>query len=403
MKHNYLNAVYTNLILERDYEPLRTGDGQLVSGEELKVLQKYHNQVNVLIELIDGDQLDEAAIGMKLAGAQNMLSKAEPGKIVHWIAVFVFNSVPDPGKLAMISSVQSHHEYARKYLSLFTVNLGAREIARHTDPGLPVDGLDKLLKQLLVTSNDEYETLPDFSEILTQKAREYTIEFQTAKPAMTYYLIGINLVIWIIVYILGSYSLLEGGAKLNSGIINGQYWRLFTPIFLHAGPTPIHVLVNCYSLFVLGQGIERIFGHVKFTFVYLAAGIIGNIASFAFSPHPAVGASGAIFGLLGAILYYGVENPKVYKKYFGYNVITTIVLNVIIGFSLAGIIDNFAHLGGLAGGFLTAGIVRVNAHPDKFPSRNLFLAVALLLAALGLYYGFHSWGPALPLRVTWMR
>jgi rhomboid protease GluP len=403
MKHNYLNAVYTNLILERDYEPLRTEDGLIVSGEELKVLQKYHNQVNVLIELIDGDQFNGAGIGMKLAGAQNMLRKAEPGQIIHWIGVFVFNGAPDAEEIAMISAVPSRQEVARKYLSLFTVNLGAREVIRYTDAGLPVDGLDKLLRRLLVASNDEYATLPDFSQILAQKAREYTMEFKAAKPTVTYDLIGINIVIWVLVYILGFYPLLEGGAKVNQYITIGQYWRLLTPIFLHAGPTPIHVLVNCYSLYVLGQGVERIFGHYKFLFVYIAAGIMGNIASFAFSPHPAVGASGAIFGLLGAILYYGVENPKVYKKYFGYNVITTIVLNVIIGFSLAGIIDNFAHLGGLAGGFLTAGIVRVKAPPDKFPSRNLFLAGILLIAALGLYYGFHSWGPAPPLRVTLMR
>jgi rhomboid protease GluP len=388
MKHNYLNAVYSHLILEQDYEPLRTGDGRFVSGEELKVLQKYDRSVNFLIELIDGDAFNAAALGEKLAAARDMLKRAEPGRIVHWVAVFVCNDAMDAEKHGVISALRSEPELMRKYISLFTVNLGTGEVARHTGEGLPVNGLEPLLRRLAFVPNNEYETLPDFTQILAQRSREYTIDFKAAKPTVTYYLIGINVVIWILVYFLGFDKLLQNGAKINEYIKIGQFWRLLTPVFLHAGPDPIHVLVNCYSLFVLGQGVERIYGHYKFLTVYLAAGIIGNIASFAFSIHPAVGASGAIFGLLGAILYYGVENPKVYKKYFGYNVIATIIINVIIGFSLAGIIDNFAHLGGLAGGFLTAGIVRVDAPPERFPSRYLFLAITLLMVILGLYHGF---------------
>lgn len=405
MKQNYLNAVFTHLILERDYEPLRAGDGLIISGEEIKLLQKDSNRVNYLIELIDGDQLSAAAIGMKLASIYDLLWKSEPGKVVQWMVVFVFHGVPDTEKLSMISAARVHREMARKYLTLFTVSLGSGEVVQHTHTSLPVDGLDKLLRHFLLADNGEYESLPDFRQILAQKAKEYTIEFQAAKPTMTYNLIGLNIAIWFFMYLVAIYFLVEFevllrfGWKENGLIIQGQYWRLLTPIFLHAGPLPgflplsLHLLVNCYSLNVMGRYVERIYGHVKFLAVYLAAGVLGNIASFAFSPHPAVGASGAIFGLLGAMVYYGVENPKVYKKYFGSNIIATILLNIFIGFSLgSGIIDNFGHLGGLVGGFLTAGIVRVKARPDQFPSRYLFLVVTLFLAALGLYYGFHRWG-----------
>jgi rhomboid protease GluP len=401
MKPNYLNAVYTNLILERDYEPLRTPEGLIIPGEVFKVLQKHHSGVNFLIELIDGDQLSAAAIGEKLAAARNMLWQAEARQIIHLIEVFVFSSAPDGEKLAMIAGRGDYQESARKYLSLFTVHLGTHDIVRHTDAGLPVDGLDKLLKRFLATSHDEYETLPDLGQILARKAAEYTIEFRAAKSKVTYYLIGINVAVLVLLYVHAFFTgipyneLLTKGSKISEYIVYGDYWRFITPIFLHAGF--IHLLVNSYSLYILGQSVERIFGHAKFLTVYLIAGIMGNIASFSMFHSPGVqgvGASGAIFGLLGAVLYYGLENPKIYKKYFGYNVIATIVLNVIIGFSLAGIIDNFAHLGGLAGGFLTAGIVRVKAPPDRFPSRNLFLVIALLLAALGLLYGFSFWGSA---------
>lgn len=408
MKQSYLNAVYTKLILERDYEPLRNRDGLIVLGDEVKVLQKYRNGVNLLIELIDGDRFNATATGGILAAAHDMLRKAEPGQTVHWIEVFVFDGVPGAEKLSIMAAVQDHPELIRKYFSLFTVNLAEQEIIRHTDAGLPVDGLDKLLKRLLSTSNDQYENLPDLSRILAQKAAEYTIEYQADKPTVTYSLIGINIAVFLLLFA-GSFfyrisygGLLIIGSKISEYIVNGQYWRLFTPIFLHADP--LHLLVNCYSLYILGQDVERIFGHAKFLIIYLVAGILGNVASFSMFHSPGVqgvGASGAIFGLLGAVLYYGLENPKIFKKYFGFNVIATIILNVIIGFSLAGIIDNFAHLGGLIGGFLTAGVTRVKAHPDQFPSRYLFLAVTLLLTALGLYYGFHYWGQVL--RITWAR
>ncbi len=406
MKHNYLNAVYTKLILEQDYEPLRTRDGLIISGDEVKVLQKSRSGVNFLVELIDGDRFNTAAISAKLAAAHDLLWKAEPGQIIHLIEVFVFNEDPGAEKLSMIAAIQDHQEFIRKYFSLFTVDLATREISRHTNAGLPVDGLDKLLKRLLSTSNDEYTTLPNLGQILAQKAAEYTIDFQAAKPTVTYFLIGINIAVLLLLYAGSFYfrvpyeGLLTIGSKISEYIVNGQNWRLFTPIFLHAGF--LHLLVNCYSLYILGQNVERIFGHAKFLTIYLIAGILGNIASFSMFHSPGVqgvGASGAIFGLLGAVLYYGLENPKIFKKYFGYDVIATIILNVLIGFSLAGIIDNFAHLGGLAGGFLTAGVTRVKAPPGQFPSRYLFLAATLLLAALGLYYGFHYWGQQ-TLRIT---
>lgn len=405
MNQNYLNAVYTNLILERDYEPLRTGDGLIVLSEEVKLLQKYQNGVYLFIELIDGDKLDAAAMARKFSTTREMLLNAGPGQVVHFIEVLVFSGAPDAQTLSLISAGREDQNYIRKYLSYFTVNLREGEVTRCSKASLPVDGLDKLLTKLLSVSTEEYETLPDLNRILSQKAKDYTIEFKAKRPTVTYNLIGVNIAVWLFFYLVSmaqgvdyDHLVVNYGAKINEAIIKGQYWRLLTPIFLHAGPIvnylplSLHLLVNCYSLYVLGQYIERMFGHYKFLTIYLIAGIIGNIASFAFSPFPAIGASGAICGLLGALLYYGLENPKVFKKYFRYNIVATIILNVIIAFSLGGLIDNFAHLGGLAGGFLAAGIVRVNAPPDQFPGRSLFLVLILLLAVFGLYYGFHHWG-----------
>lgn len=400
MKNRYLNAVYTNLILERDYDPIRNQDGGFVLTEEMKVLQRSKNGVHLIVELIDGDKLNTLSISQRLAAAHQMLVESDPQKTIHFIAVFVFQGKPVTEIRTAITYEANHHQVERKHLSCMIVDLDQKTITPGSRSSLPTDGIDKLLKRFLSSPNDEYELFPDLSKIMTQKSREYSIRFKAKKPIVTYTLLGINIAVWVILSAISfiwriDYNILTiTGSKISEYIVLGQYWRLLTPIFLHAGPDPFHLLVNSYSLYILGREVERIFGHVKFLIVYILAGIIGNIASFSLFhvPHvQGVGASGAIFGLLGAVLYYGLENPKVFKKYFGYNVFATIILNVAIGFSLANIIDNFAHLGGLTGGFLVAGIVRVNADPQKFPGRYLFLATTVILTLAVLFYGINYW------------
>jgi rhomboid protease GluP len=181
--------------------------------------------------------------------------------------------------------------------------------------------------------------------------------------------------------------LIEFGAKENLRILNGEYWRFVTPIFLHANL--LHMTINTYSLYAVGRTVERIFGHLKYILVYMIAGIIGSIMSFMFSMNPGVGASGSLFGLLGALLYFGVENPVLFRRYFGNSVIVTIIINIIFGLSKSGI-DNFAHIGGLIGGFLSSGIVISQKSAKKYLSKPLFLIVTVALILSGLLYGFNN-------------
>jgi rhomboid protease GluP len=181
------------------------------------------------------------------------------------------------------------------------------------------------------------------------------------------------------------------GAKENYLILSGEYWRFLTPIFLHADFQ--HLAMNCLSLFVFGKIIEGMYGHIKFAFIYFVAGIIGNIASFMFSPHSAVGASGAIFGLMGALLYFRVENPIAFKKYFGNNILVMVIVNLVYGFVKPGI-DNFGHIGGLVGGFFISGVLKIRKAPNKFLGRTVFIVVTILLLAASLYYGFNLSGNA---------
>jgi rhomboid protease GluP len=171
--------------------------------------------------------------------------------------------------------------------------------------------------------------------------------------------------------------LLAFGAKTNYLIgYDHEYWRLVTPVFIHVNLP--HVLINMYSLWVIGPWVEKLYGSAKFVFFWVATGIAGvlgsyltvipgshpgMIGSFLIKSHddPSAGASGALFGLVGVLFVFGVkyrrELPEGFKRAFGTGMLPIILLNLAIGFLGRGIIDNAAHLGGLLSGAVLASVV----------------------------------------------
>ncbi len=171
--------------------------------------------------------------------------------------------------------------------------------------------------------------------------------------------------------------LLAYGAKLNLLIRqNREWWRLVTPVFIHVNLP--HLLVNMYSLWMIGPYVEKLYGSAKFVVFWVATGVAGVLASyltvrpdmgsglvgsFVFKARddPSAGASGALFGLIGVLFVFGIkfrrELPEGFKRAFGTGLLPLIFMNLFIGFMLRGIIDNAAHLGGLASGAALALIV----------------------------------------------
>jgi len=137
------------------------------------------------------------------------------------------------------------------------------------------------------------------------------------------------------------------------GVLEGEWWRLITSTFLHG--SILHILLNGYALYAIGMELEAFTGRARFAAIYAVAGLAGSVASFAFSPVnvSSVGASGAIFGLIGALgVYFGLHRQlfgKMGNAQF-WNIILVIVINVGIGFSGIFPIDNSAHIGGLLAG-----------------------------------------------------
>jgi len=147
-------------------------------------------------------------------------------------------------------------------------------------------------------------------------------------------------------------TLLKSGASLGIYVRQGQIYRLVSSLFLHAGL--IHLIFNSYALYMFGTIVESIFGSRRFTVIYLAAGFVGALLTQFFYPGVvSVGASGAIFGLIGLLFALGLrkDTPRRLTPVTGTALLPMIIINLLLGFTVPGI-NNLAHIGGLATGFL---------------------------------------------------
>ncbi|KGM93784.1 hypothetical protein Z956_10710 [Clostridium botulinum D str. CCUG 7971] len=190
--------------------------------------------------------------------------------------------------------------------------------------------------------------------ILDDMKKSKAIKDKIFSSKITTALIIINIIAYIITAVL-SKNILDSdirvliflGAKENTFIASGQYYRLITCMFLHGGL--MHLILNMYALESLGPMIEKSYGKMKYIIIYLVGGLISSISSYIFSNGVSIGASGAIFSLLGAILVLTIKMRSVVGKDVIKSVISVIVINIFIGLAIPNI-DNFAHIGGLLGG-----------------------------------------------------
>ena len=144
----------------------------------------------------------------------------------------------------------------------------------------------------------------------------FRVQFPDRKPLITYILIGITTFIFVlqfgVQYFIGSDLLFFYGGKINQFIMDGQVWRLITPALLHG--SFLHVAMNMYALYVIGQRLERFYGHWRFLLLYVLSAFAGNVLSFVLSPTPSLGASTAIFGLFIAEGMFIYQNRDLFGK-----------------------------------------------------------------------------------------
>jgi rhomboid protease GluP len=219
-------------------------------------------------------------------------------------------------------------------------------------------------------------------------------------PVATLILLGLNFLFFGLEMLAGGSDnlpvLLNLGAAYGPYLRRGEYWRLVMPMFLHGGW--LHILGNSYALYILGSILERVYGYGRYTTIYVAAGMGGAFLSMTASRSVSVGASGAIFGIAGAMVVTGFVHrdaiPPRWGRAFGLGIIPFIVVILASGYWTHGV-DNWGHLGGLATGALLAFVIpppRRNlpyggvAEPPSQAMLALPLAVVVIAMAATAYH-----------------
>ncbi len=218
-------------------------------------------------------------------------------------------------------------------------------------------------------------------------------------PYVTYGMLATIVIVFLAMSVLGHGnvdSVAERfGAKDSALIRQGQWWRFVTPIFLHGNL--LHLMTNGFSLYWLGSQIERIYGSRKYFLIYMLSGIAGNLLSFLLSPAPSLGASGALFGLIGAgivfpLRYRSLVLPEVRSRIVK-QLVMVAAINLFISWEIPSI-DKWAHVGGMIGGGIAALFLLPDVLQDDEPragSRKLLNAATWTMAALVLYCALAQW------------
>lgn len=222
-------------------------------------------------------------------------------------------------------------------------------------------------------------------ECARERTKVKTIRSLPSAPVVTQALIVLNVVVFIVESVGGgSVGTGRGGSIFNKGALYGpaivhqhEYWRILTAGFLHYGIG--HILINMISLYFVGYALEPAIGRVNFAAIYLASLLAGSFGALLFQPDAlTVGASGAIFGIFGALIVVGrARGIPIWQSGLGVVLLLNLLISVTVrGISLGG------HLGGLLGGLLMGILVVEFAERRRHPSVVLAGCAALAIASI---------------------
>lgn len=204
-----------------------------------------------------------------------------------------------------------------------------------------------------------------------------------------YAIIGINVVVWLTQLLVPGFT--ERFIDFPPLVADGEWWRLVTSMFMHADGGSFflfHILLNCYILYIYGPEVEQLYGTPTFLAMYLTAGLMGNAFSYVFGPFgvPSLGASGAVFGVVGILIAYLVKRraSAALGNYLR-GLLFFVGLNLMFGFTVQGI-NNWAHIGGLVGGLALGGLMdRKRTKPSPLIASASILAVLVVGVSMILW------------------
>jgi rhomboid protease GluP len=245
-----------------------------------------------------------------------------------------------------------------------------------------------------------------FSNMTEERDMDFLRAFWTRRATVTYVLFGLNILIFALMTLSGGSTnestLMAFGVKSNLHIDNGEIWRMVTPVFIHIGL--LHIFFNSYAIWIVGPQVEKLYGGARFTIIYIVTGIAGVAGSYWYHPESiSAGASGALFGLFGALLVFGFRYrssiPPMFQKAVGKGVFPVIAINLVIGYVIPGI-DNSAHVAGLISGALLAAVIPFKEPGSTTSSLFKFIQVVLAIVVLLSFYevAVHYDGPGISFR-----
>ena len=269
-------------------------------------------------------------------------------------------------------------------------------------PTLPLSALDDASQEQLLEAIQQHRQKYDVfqapakiqNHIAEEKAFSERLKSLTPTPWITYSLIAVNSIIWIASLAKGGTLagtpadlLLQWGGNAASEVQRGEWWRMASSIFLHNGL--MHIALNMLGLYSVGITVERIYGPRLFALIYLASGLLGSALSLHFGAQVAVsvGASGAVFGIAGALIVgiwqHRRQLPQSISKQTLSSAGIFVLYSLVQGFAKQGI-DNAAHIGGLLAGCVLAYVLPERLDLERYAQtirRRMLLGLAFAVAA----------------------
>ena len=369
-------------ICNKDYKPI------IVNGVENEIWLENDKETYKIIRIVLNKIINKEQYELDLLKIGNILPQIKRKTLSLSMKVFTFYMNMDEDVVIEEENEEENTESKYKYIR---VNK-EKDIYENEIIKKEFSDLENNMTYEEKDSELFVKLVSDISDSNVKESEKSAKMFKNKNDKiMTIILIAINVIMFVLMYIFGHGSenaatLIKFGANMGTLTKHGDIYRLISCAFLHIGV--IHLLCNLYSLFVIGPNVEYFFGKFKFALIYLYSAITASLFVLIFQGDNTItaGASGAIFGLMGALLYFGYT----YRGYIGNkligSVVSVIVINLFIGFTSPGI-SNAAHIGGLIGGLVIAYMLGIDSN-EKKSQRISGAIIFTLLTGFLVYMAF---------------
>ena len=369
-KDDVILKILHYFITEEDYKPI------IINGLENEIwLENMQNDLK-LIRINTNYIHNEEQLKTDMYKAQSIMKSIK--KSTFSFRMNMLNLLLDTGENVKVMDTKNIETIKVDEISDFKKNKVVKEFFPKVSNAELTDQVDPI---------EFFKLTEDMNQKTIKNEKKLAKIFSQKKPVITYALIVLNIMVYLFMVLYdvdGTYF--YALANNYEFVQNGQIYRLLTSMFLHSDI--IHIACNMYALYILGPQVERYYGKTKFLLIYLLSGLLGSIFSCAFMSADtiSIGASGAIFGLLGSIAYFTYYYRATLQGLLRSQVVPVILLNLAIGFMVPGI-DISGHIGGLIGGILVSMGIGIGDKGRKADQINGIIVFILMTLAM-LYMVF---------------